>query len=339
MANAKPRLGKGLAGLIKGGSSRPASGDSPEETASTSSPSSAAAAKPEPAAGTAKKKGSAAAKAVRAPDASAPPPGVGYQEIPVAKVVPNPYQPRRDFDESHLSDLAESIRSEGLIQPIVVRAAEGAYQLVAGERRWRAFKLLRLPRIPARVIEAGNASAASMSLIENLQRENLNPVEESMGYASLIRDFDLTQEQVAERVGKGRATVANALRLLSLPEEIRGYLASGLLSTGHAKALLGVEEPQQQTVLARRVIEQGVSVRGAEALVESMRRSAKSKSSAVRETPDSEKAAIRDIERRMARHLNTSVVLKHAPKKGKILIEYRGNDDLQRILEKIGLAE
>lgn len=330
MAKPKSRLGKGLAGLISKGNNA-SSGAT--------------------AAGPAKK----AAKAVSSKDAAAGAPAIeekpsvvesspsrpDFLELPVSKVEPNPYQPRRDFDNEQLADLAESIRSEGLIQPIVVREVDGRYQLIAGERRWRAFKLLKLSKIPARIIAAGNASSASMALIENLQRENLNPIEESMGYASLIRDFDLTQEQVAERVGKARASVANALRLLSLPDEIRGYLSTGLLSTGHAKVLLGIEADQQKVLVARRIIEEGTSVRATEALVESMRRSSGkgSKSSGGRESTPAEAAAIEDIEKRMTSFLNTTVALRHSPKKGKIVIEYRGNQDLQRILEKIGVEE
>lgn len=322
MAKAKPRLGKGLAGLISGNAANKAA-----------TPASAPAKQAAPSAGP------NSSEPAKAGSAKETPPSASFLEIAVSKVEPNPYQPRRDFEESQLADLAESIRSEGLIQPIVVREVNGVYQLIAGERRWRAFKQLKLSKIPARIIQAGDSSSASMALIENLQRENLNPIEESLGYASLLRDFDLTQEQVAERVGKGRATVANALRLLTLSDEIRGYLSTGLLSTGHAKVLLGLENKQEQTLIARRIIEDGVSVRGTEALIETMKRTGKSKSSGGREVPASEAAAIEDIEKRMTTYLNATVALKHNPKKGKILIEYTGNDDLQRILEKIGLEE
>ncbi len=288
------------------------------------------------------KKAAAPAKAAKAAAPVAVEEAAGspdFMELAVSKVEPNPFQPRREFEESQLSDLAESIRSEGLIQPIVVREVDGRFQLIAGERRWRAFKLLKLSKIPARIIKAGDSSSASMALIENLQRENLNPIEESMGYASLLRDFDLTQEQVAERVGKGRATIANSLRLLTLPDEVRGYLSTGLLSTGHAKVLLGLEAKQEQTLIARRIIEDGVSVRGTEGLIDSMKRSGKGKQAGGRSVNPAEAAAIEDIEKRMVSYLNAKVALKHAAKKGKIVIEYTGNDDLQRILEKIGLEE
>lgn len=307
-------MGKGLAGLISGNAAKK---------------------KAKPASAVKAPVKSQAAATPKAEELTSP----SFLEIPVSKVEANPFQPRREFEESQLSDLAESIRSEGLIQPIVVREVDGVYQIIAGERRWRAFKMLKLGKIPARIIEVGDASSASMALIENLQRENLNPIEESLGYASLLRDFDLKQEQVAERVGKGRATIANSLRLLTLSDEIRGYLSTGLLSTGHAKVLLGLEDKTEQTLIARRIIEEGVSVRGTEALIESMKRTGKAKSSSGREVLPAELAAIEDIEKRMTSYLNTNVALKHAPKKGKILIEYTGNEDLQRILEKIGLEE
>ncbi|MEZ5277156.1 MAG: ParB/RepB/Spo0J family partition protein [Opitutaceae bacterium] len=261
----------------------------------------------------------------------------GFEDIAVSAVDPNPFQPRREFSPDQLSELAESIRSEGLLQPIVVRRLGDRYQLIAGERRWRAFQLIKLKTIPARVITAGDFSSASMALIENLQRENLNPIEEASGYASLIRDFDLTQEKVADRVGKGRATVANALRLLQLEAEIQGYLAKELLSTGHAKVLLGLESPEERLAMARRAIEQGMSVRETEKLVQAARVNRGSSGGRVRKAPAVEQAAIADIERRLGSHLNARVTLKHSPKKGHILIEYQGNEDLQRILEKVGV--
>jgi len=313
MAKAKPRLGKGLAGLLSGNPSK--------ATAGAQVPASA---------DQAKKATARSAATVPAPD---------FLELPVSKLEPNPFQPRREFDESQLKDLAESIRSEGLIQPVVVREVDGRFQLVAGERRWRAFQLLNQAKIPARVVKAGDASTASMALIENLQRENLNPIEESLGFASLLRDFDLTQEQVAERVGKGRATIANALRLLTLPDEVRGYLSSGLISTGHAKVLLGLPTTQEQLLVSRRVIEEGASVRATESLVDSLKRSGRGQRSPGRSMSPAEAAAIEDIEKRMTSYLNANVALKHTPKKGRILIEYSGNEDLQRILERIGLEE
>uniref|UniRef100_UPI0005BD3997 ParB/RepB/Spo0J family partition protein n=1 Tax=Geminisphaera colitermitum TaxID=1148786 RepID=UPI0005BD3997 len=279
-----------------------------------------------------------------------PPPAVvpasaasGFLEIAITSIAPSPYQARKDIAPEQLQELAESIRAEGLLQPVVVRkTGEGKYQLIAGERRWRAFQLLKIKTIPARLVVAKDASAATLGLIENLQRESLNPLEEAFGYASLIRDFDLTQEAVAERVGKSRAGVANALRLLSLDEELRGFVAKGLVSVGHAKVLLGVEDSAQRAVLARRVIEGGLSVRATEKLVQTHKAAASpvppvAGARTGSKLPPVEAAAVASIEKRLISHLGARVALQHTPKRGKIVIEYAGNDDLQRILEKLGV--
>jgi ParB family transcriptional regulator, chromosome partitioning protein len=266
------------------------------------------------------------------------PPAQGYEEIQVHLVEPSPYQARREIAPEQLAELAESIRSEGLLQPIVVRRHGEKFQLVAGERRWRAFQMLHIRSIPARIVEASDASSASIGLIENLQREGLNPIEEALGFASLVRDFDLTQETAAERVGKSRAAVANALRLLSLDAEIQGFIAKGLLSVGHAKALLGVEDVARRALLGRRVIEEGLSVRETEKLGQA------AKAPGLPRTPTRgralgarEAAAIESIQKRLTSHFGARVAVLHTPKKGRIVIEYRGNDDLQRILEKLGI--
>jgi ParB family chromosome partitioning protein len=299
----KSRLGRGLGGLIAG----------------------AAPAKPAVA---------APASAAAPVQAGAP----GFAEIAVNLISPSPYQARREISPEQLSELAESIRSEGLLQPIVVRKLGDKYELIAGERRWRAFQLLKLKTIPVRLVEASNASAAAIGLIENLQREGLNPVEEAYGYASLIRDFDLTQEAASERVGKGRATVANSLRLLSLDAEIQGYLAKGLLSVGHAKVLLGLADVAQRAVVARRVLEEGLSVRATEKLVQAKKAGAPVPAGgAARKVPAVEAAAVAGIEKKLTSHLGARVALKHSAKHGKIVIEYAGNEDLQRILEKLGV--
>ena len=303
MAAPKSRLGRGLGALIASGAS--------------------GAPKLEP-------------KTAVAPATGGTPAAPGFQEIDVQLVEPSPYQPRKDINAEQLNELVESIRAEGLLQPIVVRRVGDRFQLIAGERRWRAFQQLKIKSIPARILEASNASSATLTLIENLQREGLNPIEEAYGYASLIRDFDLTQEQTAERVGKGRATVANSLRLL-LEAAIQGYLAKGLLSVGHAKVLLGVEDPAKRAILARRVIEEGLSVRVLEKLALGHRTSRTGRSSG-RAVPTAEAATVADIEKRLTTHLGARVSLHHSPKRGRIVIEYAGNEDLQRILEKIGMT-
>jgi ParB family transcriptional regulator, chromosome partitioning protein len=307
MANApKSRLGRGLGGLIA--AAKPAAPAAPEGPAA-------------PAA---------------APAVPAVPPAPGFQEIPVASIEPSPYQARKEITPEQLSELAESIRSEGLLQPIVVRRHGDKYQLIAGERRWRAFQQLKIRSIPARLVEASDASAASIGLIENLQREGLNPIEEAHGYASLVRDFDLTQEVAAERVGKSRASVANALRLLALDGEIQGFISKNLLSVGHAKALLGVEDPAQRSILARRIIEEGMSVRSAEKLAQAKKGSAPAKAKS-RAPAGRDAAAVEAVQKRLTTHLGARVAVLHTPKKGRIVIEYRGNEDLQRVLERMGL--
>ena len=306
MAASKSRLGRGLGGLIA------------NATATAK-----AAAEAKTAAG--------AASGPSAHSHGAP----GFQEISVHLIEPSPYQARREISAEQLTELAESIRSEGLLQPVVVRKHGDKYQLVAGERRWRAFQMLKIKTIPARIVDASNASSATIGLIENLQREGLNPVEEAYGYASLIRDFDLTQEQVSERVGKGRPTVANSLRLLTLDAEILGYIAKNLLSVGHAKVLLSVNDVAQRGVLARRVIEDGLSVRATEKLVQA-KKSGLARS-AGRTVPAVEAEAVAGIQQKLTSFLGARVSLRHTPKRGRIVIEYAGNDDLQRILEKLGV--
>jgi ParB family chromosome partitioning protein len=304
----KSRLGRGLGGLIAAAS-----------PAKPATPAPVAAPTPAP---------------------SAPAGAPGFAEIAVSLIVPSPYQARREISPAQLSELAESIRSEGLLQPIVVRKAGDKFELIAGERRWRAFQLLKIKTIPVRLVEASNASSAALGLIENLQREGLNPLEEAYGYASLIRDFDLTQEAASERVGKGRATVANSLRLLSLDAELQGYIAKGILTVGHAKVLLGVDDVAQRAVLARRVIEDGLSVRATEKLLQAKKAGAPAPSAqapAARKLAASDAAAIIGIEKKLTSHFGARVAVQHTPKKGKIVIAYSGNEDLQRILEKLGV--
>lgn len=315
MAAPKSRLGRGLGGLIAAAAPK-----SPEPKAAASAP--------------------ASAGETRAASPASAPAVPGYQEINVSQVEPSPYQYRREIAPAQLQELAESIRNEGLLQPIVVRKHGDKYQLIAGERRWRAFQLLKIKTIPARLVDASNASSAALGLIENLQREGLNPIEEAYGYASLIRDFDLTQEAASERVGKGRASVANALRLLSLDGELQGYLSKGLLTVGHAKVLLGVDDHAQRAIMARRVIEEGLSVRSTEQLVQAKKTAAGAvavSGTKGRGVAPIEAEAIASIEKKLVSKLGARVALKHSPKKGKIVITYAGNDDLHRILEKLGI--
>ena len=306
----KSRLGRGLGGLIAAG----------QPALTTSRPAVAAPAGP-------------TASVVPVAGSS------GYMEIAVHLIEPSPYQVRREIMPEHLGELAESIRAEGLLQPIVVRKAGERFQLIAGERRWRAFQLLKIRSIPARIVEASNASSAALGLIENLQREGLNPIEEAHGYASLIRDFDLTQETAAERVGKGRATVANSLRLLSLDADLQGFVAKNLLSVGHAKLLLGLEDLAQRSLLGRRIIEEGLSVRSTEKLT--LRAKSNRGGAAARAAKPGlsakDAATVAGIEQKLTSRLGARVAVLHSAKKGRIVIEYRGNEDLQRLLEKLGV--
>ena len=307
----KSRLGRGLGGLIA--AAKPAA---PAATPALAAPASATAPTPAP--------------------AGAP----GFLEVAVNLIEPSPYQARREIVPTQLQELADSIRAEGLLQPVVLRRQGDKFQLIAGERRWRAFQLLKIKSIPARIVEASNASSAALGLIENLQREGLNPIEEAHGYASLIRDFDLTQESAAERVGRGRATVANALRLLALDSELQGYLAKGMLSVGHAKVLLGIADAAQRSLLARRVIEEGLSVRATErhALGAKAGGGAGGTAKPVpKGLSPKDVATVAGIEKKLTSHLGARVAVLHTPKKGRIVIEYRGNDDLQRVLEKLGV--
>jgi ParB family chromosome partitioning protein len=313
MAASKSRLGRGLGGLIAKAS------PSKSPTVQTAG-------------------NSAAISPGNKAQASTNPVAAGFEEIAVSKIEPSPYQARREIQASLLSELAESIKAEGLLQPIVVRRQGSGYELIAGERRWRAFQVLKLKTIPARVVEASNASAAALGLIENLQREGLNAIEEAYGYASLIRDFDLTQEQASDRVGKSRAAVANTLRLLSLDGELQGYVSKGLLSVGNAKVLLGVENTSERAVLARRVLEDGLSVRATEKLVQSKKASGGAgNGKSARAGAPAEYAALTGIAKKLTSHFGSRVALKHSGKKGQIVIQYTGNDDLQRILEKLGI--
>lgn len=274
--------------------------------------------------------------------ASAPAPAgaPGYLDILVHLIEPSPYQARREITPDQLKELAESIRSEGLLQPVVVRKSGDKFQLIAGERRWRAFQLLKIKSIPARVVEASNASSAALGLIENLQREGLNPIEEAHGYASLIRDFDLTQESAAERVGKGRASVANSLRLLSLEPDLQGYVAKNMLTVGHAKVLLSVEDAAQRAMLGRRIIEEGLSVRVTEKLAVTAKGSGSTAAPRALAKPGlsaKDASTVSGIEKKLTSHLGARCAVLHTPKKGRIVIEYRGNEDLQRLLEKLGV--
>ncbi len=266
------------------------------------------------------------------PVAAAPvAPGLLLQELALGLIVPNPRQPRREFDEALVKELAESIRSEGLMQPVVVRKVKDGFELIAGERRFRAFKLLGQPTITARIVEASDTSSAVLALVENLQRADLNAIDEAVGVASLMRDFNLTQEAVAERLGKPRTTIANIVRLLSLDSEIQGYLRKGQLSVGHAKALLGLENQAHRVQIARLIVEKGLSVRATEVEVKKLATGKKN------DRKRTEHTVVADVQKRLASHFATPVTVVRKGTKGAISIPFSSDDDLARLLEKIGV--
>jgi len=255
------------------------------------------------------------------------------REIPIDQIDRNPEQPRKWFGEDQLEELKESILSHGVLEPIIVRPVEGRYELVVGERRWRAAQLAGLRTIPAVVRPLSDREAMEMALVENLQREDLNPIEEAEAYRRLMEEFQLTQEQVADRVGKKRSTVANRLRLLEIEPELRAEIAAGRLSAGHAKALLSIESSAERLKVAQRVIEEGWSVR---AIEEYVRQGAKKRAPQRRAAaPPAKDPFVQDIEERLQRSLGTKVrVIRHG-QRGRIEIDYYSQDDIERILEII----
>lgn len=271
----------------------------------------------------------AAAANVPAPDFS----GERITTVSIDSIQPSPFQPRRVFDPAHLEELAASIRESGVLQPLIVRKVGAHHELIAGERRWRASRQAGLTQVPVIVRQAGDLEAMELALVENLQRADLNPIEEAEGYARLMDTFQLTQEQVAQKVGKSRAAVANALRLRGLAPETRDLLSAGKLSTGHAKALLGLTTAAQQEATARIVVRDDLSVRATEKLVASLLdpRPAKPKKG------KAGSADWRDLEQRLQRSLGTKVKLVGTAAKGHIEVEYFTEADLDRLLAQFGV--
>jgi len=259
------------------------------------------------------------------------------RQIPVDQIVRNPEQPRKYFDEEQLNELKESILAHGVLEPIIVRPVEGRYELVVGERRWRAAQLAGLSTIPASVRPLSDKEAMELALVENLQREDLNPIEEAEAYRRLMEEFEMTQEQVAERVGKKRSTVANRMRLLEIEPELRAEIAAGRLSAGHAKALLAIGSSSERLMVARRVIEEGWSVR---AIEEYVRQGVKKAVTVRRPAPRKERdPLVQDIEERLQRSLGTKVRVVRHGQRGRIEIDYYSQDDMERILEIIAGSE
>lgn len=254
-----------------------------------------------------------------------------YRLMPIHKIEPNPDQPRRDFDEEELEALAKSIAMHGLVQPLTVRETPtGYYQIIAGERRWRAARMANIKELPVVIIEADDKKTMELALIENLQRQDLNPVEEALGYRSLMEEYGLTQEETASRVGKSRPAVANALRLLSLPQKVLDMLRNGQLTAGHARAILVLPTEKSQNETAQKIAALGLSVRQAELLCKNMLKK-----------PQPEKTAtlavdyVAECEKNLSKHLGRGVKIVNGKRKGKFELEFYGQDDLQNLLDAL----
>ena len=262
----------------------------------------------------------------------------GALSLPISKVQPGLNQPRKRFDDGTLADLADSVRTHGIIQPLTVRLlSSGYYQIIAGERRWRAAKLAGLKEVPAVVVEADDKKVMEIGLIENLQREDLNPVEEANGYQVLMDDYGLTQEAVAQRVGKSRPSIANALRLLGLPDPVRQLLEDGKLSAGHARAVLSAPSGQDQRKLAQLVVDQGLSVRQTEAMAKHLAKLAQ-EGKAPKRAEDPYKMYRDEAAKQLANRFGRRVSIVQGPKKGKIELEYYDDDDLNALLDALEKA-
>ena len=255
----------------------------------------------------------------------------GLKTLPLHKIEPNPDQPRRDFDPEELEELAESIRTHGIIQPLTVREMpNGYYQIIAGERRWRASRLAELAEVPVVVVEADDKKAMELALIENLQRTDLNPVEEAMGYDALIREYGMTQEEAAARVGKSRPAVANALRLLGLSQPVLDKLREGLLTAGHARAVLQLKNEKKQLEAAQKIIALGLSVRQAELLCKNMTREPEKKPPVTLEVD-----YVAECEKNLSKHLGRGVKIVNGKRKGHFELEFYGKEDLQVLLDAL----
>ena len=263
------------------------------------------------------------------PEAGMPPTDKkGVMQVGIENIRPNPFQPRKDFNPEKLLELINSIKEKGILEPVILRSLGDHYELITGERRFRASVEAGLRTIPAIVREANDNEMLEIALIENLQREDLNAIEEAEGYKMLIEKFSLTQEDLAKKIGRDRATIANTLRLLNLPQEIKDYISKNMLTEGHGRAVLSIENPVLQLALAKKVVRRGLSVRETESLVNNL----KSQKSKVKEQKD---IHILDLEEELIELLGTKVRIKPRGKRGVIEIEYYSEDEFQGILEKL----
>jgi len=304
---AKPALGRGLGALL---------GDSPIAKPPVPAPTSTSASQAAPAADSRER----------------------VQRVPLERIRPCPLQPRKDFSPEALRELADSIKEQGIVQPLIVRERDGHLELIAGERRWRAAQLLGLAEVPVILRQADDRAVLELALIENLQRENLNPIEEAHGYAQLIEQFQLKQDEVATKVGKSRAVIANALRLLKLPESIQANVREGRLSVGHAKVVLGLATERHQKLAAVRILKEGLNVRQTEALVARLQAHATGGvSKPIAPTPLTQDTHIANLENRLRERLGTKIRLRYAQGKGALEITFFSNAELERILQVLGI--
>jgi ParB family transcriptional regulator, chromosome partitioning protein len=288
---------------------------------------------------------SAPAPAVPQPVAEIiPPPAPDNRErvlrVPLNKIRPTALQPRKEFSAEALQELADSIREQGIVQPLIVRERDGFFELIAGERRWRAAQLLNLPEVPVITREADDRSVLELALIENLQRENLNALEEAQGYAQLAEQFQLTQEEIALKVGKSRASVANAMRLLKLPANVQKFVREGRISVGHAKVILGLLDEKNQNLAAERVIKEGLNVRQTEGLVAKLQSRGSRVAAAKSETvaaPGGD-PHVADLEAKLREVFATKVQLNYALGKGSVEITFYSDAELERILQLLGVS-
>lgn len=270
--------------------------------------------------------------------------GERIQEVPLGEIVPSPFQPRKAFSEEQLENLVESIRARGIIQPLIVRRVGNRHELIAGERRWRAAQKAGLAAAPVIVRNAGDREVLELALVENLQRADLNPLEEAEGYQRLMDQFGLTQEDVAGRVGKKRATVANAVRLLGLPEEVRVFVRDGRISAGHAKAVLSLRGAAEQRHVAEKIIRENLTVRQAEKLVESIQSRTGQKPKAARRgggpaSADGGAPVLGDLEKRIQRALGTRVKIVGDRNAGRIEVQYFTADELDGLVRAFGVTD
>lgn len=267
--------------------------------------------------------------------------GERVQSVPLSRIIASPLQPRTVFRDEHLQELVDSIKEHGIIQPLIARQRGEYFELIAGERRWRAAQKLGLAEAPVILREASDQDVLELALIENLQREDLNAIEEANAFARLAREFGLRQEDIAQKVGKSRATIGNSMRLLDLHEQVQSWLTQDRISVGHAKVLLQLKSHEQQALLAEQIIRHNLTVRAAEKLVSRHFEDSGTPKPTRNGSPASAKPglapAVQHLQNKLQQHLATHVIVHHSEKRGRIEIEYYGNDDLQRLLGLFGL--